>query len=124
MSKIKPALVTVQYSIAVDPPKDKKTGLKTAVGVVIDPKGIVIAPYENPKQAVSFEIVLGNGTKIPAKVMLADAKVGVAILKIEGDKPFPAADLADAERSRNRRYRHCVGPGRRFLSLYRFCRNR
>ena len=71
----------------------------TAIGVLVDPKGIVLAPYEKLQQGAAFQIVLDRGAKLPAKVIFADPKVGLAILKIEGNKPFAYAEFADSDRA-------------------------
>lgn len=80
LKKLSPSLVTVHCATTVGTTKDNKT----VVGVIVDPKGIVIAPVENLRGKVlgllSKPEPQGHGFAIPSNRLnemmskLADAK--------------------------------------------------
>ena len=69
-------------------------------GVVIDERGYVITSWHvihgaNPNQ---IEVVLNNGTKLPAKVIGFDRATDLAVLKIESEgERFPAVEFGDSD---------------------------
>lgn len=97
ISKIKPALVTVQSSKSVDKPDDKKTRLMS-VGVILDPKGLVVAPLGESWLGTEVKIVLANGRNFPAKVIHADAKSGWGVFEMRDGKELPVAEFANSDR--------------------------
>lgn len=96
IGKIKPALVTVQSSKTVDKPDGKKTSLKN-VGVVLDPKGLVVAPLGESGLGTEVKIVLADGRNLPAKVIHADAKSGWGVFEIRDGKKLPVAEVANSD---------------------------
>jgi len=92
MNKTEPALVTVRY---LEP--DKETGYKIAAGVIVGARGVVIAPCSHVRRGAELEVVLHSGARLPAKVIHAERKIGLAVLKIEGDRFFPHVELADSD---------------------------
>jgi S1-C subfamily serine protease len=91
VTKIKPALVKVQSS------SDKKPQPKITAGVIVDPEGLAIAPYEEADQNAAFQIATASGGKLRAKVLRADGKLGLAILQVDGKRPLPCAVFADSD---------------------------
>ena len=96
VGKIKPALVTVQSSKTADKPDDKKTSLMN-VGVVLDQKGLVIAPLGESRLGAEVKIILADGREVPAKLIHADAKSGWGVFKIRECKALPTAEFANSE---------------------------
>ena len=92
IAKVKSALVRVQFS------EDGKSQTKPVAGVLVDPGGLVVAPYVDPEKDICPEVVVVSGAKLAAKVLAADSKVGVTVLKVEAGKPFPHLQFADSDR--------------------------
>src|SRR5690349_5296940 len=91
VTKAKAALVQVQ------PRAGEKTPSKTTVGVIVDAKGLVIAPYAGPQPEPKFEVVLSSGAKLPAKVVRVQANLGLVFLALDGAKALAHAGLADSD---------------------------
>ncbi len=67
-------------------------------GVIMDKKGIVVT--NNHVVDGANEILIsftGDKTEMKAKVIGTDAKTDLAVLKIEGNREFPAAEWADSD---------------------------
>src|SRR5271163_3896953 len=52
-------------------------------GFVIDPRGYILTNYHVIQEAQSIEVVLGDQTRYPAKVIGADQRNDVALIKID-----------------------------------------
>ena len=66
-------------------------------GVIIDPSGIALTNAHVVESATEIEVVTADGKKHKAKVLGADAKSDVAVLRIQNGSGFPAARLGDSE---------------------------
>ncbi len=69
-------------------------------GFVIDASGIVITNNHVVGEAQDIVVIFTDGRKLKAKVIGKDAKVDVAVLKVEGDKPFKTVAFGDSDKVR------------------------
>jgi S1-C subfamily serine protease len=96
VEKIKPALVFIQE------PKEKGAAAakrpKFALGIIIDPKGILVTNHSAIKGMKSSEVLLHDGRVLPVKALLSDPDLDLAIIKVEDGKPLPYAEVGDSEK--------------------------
>ena len=69
-------------------------------GFVIDAKGIVITNNHVVGDANDIMVIFTDGRKLKAKVVGKDAKVDVAVLKVESDKPLKTVKFGDSDKMR------------------------
>jgi serine protease Do len=69
-------------------------------GFVIDPSGIVITNNHVVGEANEIVVIFTDGRKLKAKVIGKDAKVDVAVLKVESDKPLKTVKFGDSDKVR------------------------
>ncbi|KQT83601.1 serine protease [Aurantimonas sp. Leaf443] len=67
-------------------------------GVIVDPSGLVVTNNHVVEDADTVKIAFGDGREMETEILLKDAKVDLAVLRIKGDGPFPALQLADSDR--------------------------
>ncbi|MBE7185112.1 MAG: DegQ family serine endoprotease [Methylobacterium mesophilicum] len=66
-------------------------------GVLVDPAGWIVTNYHVIKDADEIKVATSDGREFASKLMLQDESLDLAVLKIEGDQPFPAIKLGDSE---------------------------
>jgi serine protease Do len=66
-------------------------------GVIVDPKGYIITNTHVVEGATKIKVNLAGGDSFTAKVIAADQLSDIAVIKIDGDKQFPAAAIGDAK---------------------------
>ncbi|HIE66316.1 MAG: trypsin-like peptidase domain-containing protein [Nitrospira sp.] len=72
-------------------------------GFIIDPTGLILTNYHvvapKPWNRVvgGMSVRLSDGREFPARVIGTDERLNVALLRIEGEVPFPSAILGDSE---------------------------
>ncbi len=66
-------------------------------GVVIDASGIALTNAHVIEGASEIEVVTADGKKHKAKVLGADAKSDLAVLRVLGNATYPAARLGDSD---------------------------
>ena len=76
-------------------PRQKRKSLGS--GVLIDPRGYLLTNAHVIDGAEQIEIRLCDERSYRAEVIGADDSTDVAVLKIEGDEPFPTARLGDSQ---------------------------
>src|ERR1700733_4706792 len=64
-------------------------------GFVIDPSGVVITNNHVVGDANDIVVIFTDGRKLKATVIGKDAKVDVAVLKVESDKPLKTVKVGD-----------------------------
>ena len=69
-------------------------------GFIIDPSGIIVTNNHVAGKATSITVTLADGRKFPAKLLGADEKTDLAVLKVESDKPLPFVSFGDATKIR------------------------
>jgi serine protease Do len=90
--KVRPGVVHVR---AV--PEAEHLTTSRGSGFIINPQGYVITAYHVVDGAKEIEVRLGDGQRLPAEIVAADVRVDFAILKIDGDQPFPYLSLGDSD---------------------------
>lgn len=69
-------------------------------GVIVDPKGYIVTNRHVVEKADRIRVKLQNdppGLLRDAKVVGSDQETDLAVIKIEGDKPFPTAKLGNSD---------------------------
>ena len=67
-------------------------------GVIVDPSGIVLTNAHVVERASEIEAVTADGKKHKAKVVGVDRRTDLAVLKLQGGGPYPAATLGDSDK--------------------------
>jgi Do/DeqQ family serine protease len=66
-------------------------------GVLVDPSGIVVTNYHVIRDADEVKVATADGREFASKVLLKDASLDLAVLKIDSDKPFPVIPIGDSD---------------------------
>ncbi len=69
-------------------------------GFVVDPAGYVVTNNHVIAEADEISVIFGDDTTYKAKLVGRDQKTDLAVLKIDGDKPFPAVTFGDSDHIR------------------------
>ncbi|ENN85157.1 serine protease Do [Rhizobium freirei PRF 81] len=67
-------------------------------GFIISPDGIIVTNNHVIQNAVDIKVTLDDGTELPAKLLGADAKSDLAVLKIKAPKPLATIAWGDSDR--------------------------
>jgi len=66
-------------------------------GFVVDPEGYVVTNYHVIAEAEEISVVFNDDTSYGAELIGHDSKTDLALLKIDGEGPFPAVTFADSD---------------------------
>ena len=66
-------------------------------GIIVDPKGYIITNNHVVQAASKIRVTLKDGKEYKARVIAGDNLSDIAVIKIDGDKDFPAAKVGDAK---------------------------
>ena len=81
------------------PPKKFKQELKAlGTGMLIDAKGNILTNNHVVAGATEISVLLADGTSYPAKLVGADPKTDLAVIRIDADKKLPAVTFGDSDR--------------------------
>src|SRR3954462_8796862 len=80
------------------PMKRKATALGS--GFVIDPTGYIVTNNHVIESATDIQVTTTDGVDHPAKLIGADPKTDLALLKIETTKPMPYVQFGDSDKTR------------------------
>jgi serine protease Do len=69
-------------------------------GVLIDASGTALTNAHVVERATEIEVVTLDGGKHKAKIVGVDKRTDLAVLKLDGNKPFPYLKLADSDEVR------------------------
>jgi len=81
-----------------EPKEFKKKGLGS--GFVISRDGYIVTNNHVIQKANDITVILYDKKQHPAKIIGADPKTDIALIKIESDEPLPAVPLGDSDRLR------------------------
>jgi Do/DeqQ family serine protease len=66
-------------------------------GVLVDPSGIVVTNFHVIRDADEVKVALSDGREFESRVLLKDESLDLAVLKIEGNDPFPVVPIGDSD---------------------------
>src|SRR5277367_1914720 len=69
-------------------------------GFIIDPSGLVVTNNHVIADADEINVILNDGTKIPAELVGKDSKSDLALLRVHYDKPLKAVKFGDSDKLR------------------------
>jgi serine protease Do len=69
-------------------------------GFIIDPTGIVVTNNHVIADADEINVILNDGTKLPAELIGRDTKSDLALLRVHTDKPLKAVKFGDSDKLR------------------------
>ena len=69
-------------------------------GFVIDPSGYIVTNNHVIEGATKIEVNFSNGSKLTAKLIGADTKTDIALLKVEPKRPLKAVSFGDSRKMR------------------------
>ncbi|HOO76878.1 MAG TPA: trypsin-like peptidase domain-containing protein [bacterium] len=72
----------------------------TGTGFFIDPAGEILTTEDVIRGARDVEVVTGEGTVLPARVVGGDRDFNIALLAVDGPGPYPCLELGDSDRLR------------------------
>jgi serine protease Do len=78
-------------------------------GVIVDRSGVILTNNHLIENAGEIEVRLSDKRKFKARVAGRDPKTDLAVLRIEGDGDFPAAELGDSSQLRIGQWAIAVG---------------
>ena len=67
-------------------------------GVIIDPGGVALTNAHVVERATEIEVVTAEGKKHKAKIVGVDKRTDLAVLRLQGGGPYPAAVLGDSDK--------------------------
>ncbi len=66
-------------------------------GVIVDPSGLVVTNYHVIDKMTEVKVALSDKREIEADIVLRDRRTDLAVLKLEGNGPFPVMELGDSD---------------------------
>ena len=66
-------------------------------GVIVDPSGLVVTNDHVISGATEIRVALADGRQYEAETLLRDERADLAVLKIDGDDPFPVLPFGDSD---------------------------
>lgn len=81
-------------------PVPPRRSVSLGSGFIIDPEGYVVTNNHVIADADEISVIMYDEKEFPAKVVGRDPKTDLALLKIDGDKPFPFVEWADSDQVR------------------------
>jgi serine protease Do len=83
-----------------NPPTLPRRTSSLGSGFVFDPEGYVVTNRHVISEADEIQVTFGDDTTFEATLVGHDPKTDLAVLKIEGDGPFPAVRFGDSDHIR------------------------
>jgi serine protease Do len=83
-----------------EPPPQRRRGSSLGSGFVIDPTGYIVTNHHVIAEADEVEVVLSDGTTLEATIVGSDQDTDLALLKVEVQRPLPAAAWGDSDATR------------------------
>jgi S1-C subfamily serine protease len=95
VQKVERALVGLNVRAPEDKPSSARLGSRRfATGIVFDPRGYAVTVSYAVLDASRIEAVTRTGRPVPARVVGLDLDLGLGVVRLEGDGPWPTALLA------------------------------
>jgi S1-C subfamily serine protease len=95
LKKIRPAVVIVEERRQDADGEEVRP--RSWLGILLDPKGVVVMPRRLSSDAARIEVVLSDGRRFIPKAVVSDPEAELTVLRLEDDKPLPAAAFGDSD---------------------------
>lgn len=66
-------------------------------GVIVDESGLVVTNFHVIRGADEVKVAMSDGREFASTILLKDESLDLAVLKIEGDQPFPTVGIGDSD---------------------------
>lgn len=94
VQRVEPAVLGLHVRAAEDRPSSARLGgRRFGSAVVFDPRGYAVTVSYVVLDAVRIEARLRDGRTVPAQLAGLDLDTGLAVVRLEGPGPWPAAEL-------------------------------
>jgi S1-C subfamily serine protease len=94
VQRVEPAVVGLHVWAAADRPSSVRLGPRRfGSAIVFDPRGYAVTVSYVVLDALSLEARLRDGRTVPARLAGLDLDTGLAVVRLEGAGPWPAAEL-------------------------------
>ena len=102
--RVEPAVVGIRVEVEAGRPSAATLGTERAgSGVIFDgDQGYVLTVSYLLLDAARIQVSLRDGRTVPARLIGLDLEAGVAVARLEGAGPWPAATLGDSARGEPR----------------------
>jgi serine protease Do len=98
VQRVEPALVGLHVHAAADRPSSARLGAQRfGTAVVFDPRGYAVTVSYVVLDSVTIEAQLRDGRRVPARLVGLDLDAGLAVVRLEGAGPWPAAELKPSD---------------------------
>jgi S1-C subfamily serine protease len=95
--RVEPAVVGLRVKARVDAPSSQRLGARRAGSAVIfDARGYAVTVTYLVVDAETIETQLRDGRLVLARLVGMDLESGLAVVRLEGDGPWPVATLGDS----------------------------
>jgi S1-C subfamily serine protease len=95
--KIEPSVVGIRAKARADAPSSQRLGARRAgSGVIFDARGYAVTVTYLVVDAERIDAQLRDGRTVPARLAGVDSETGLAVVRLEGPGPWPAASLGDS----------------------------
>jgi len=81
-----------------DAPEREMQQRSLGSGVIVDASGVALTNAHVVERATDIEVVTADGKKHKAKLVGVDRRTDLAVLRLQGGGPYPAASLGDSDR--------------------------
>jgi len=81
-----------------DAPERQQQQRSLGSGVIVDSSGICLTNAHVVERATEIEVVTAEGKKHKAKIVGLDKRTDLAVLRLQGGGPYPAAVLGDSDK--------------------------
>src|SRR5262249_19856065 len=78
-------------------------------GVIIDPSGFILTSNHVIDGASRIDVKLSDNRKFTAKIIGQDLETDLALVKVESEKPLPAALMGDSDKLRPGQWVMAIG---------------
>jgi serine protease Do len=97
LEKIAPTLALISEAPTATPQKSAAAA-KSYTGVVINPNGTVLAPWNCVRQLENIQVSFSDGQKLAAIRIIATPAADTALIVVRPSKPVLAAKFADSDK--------------------------
>lgn len=99
-SAVRPAIVQIRVIGRRQTQSDAKPQQDVAsrgLGFIIHPHGYILTAHHVVDRSKSVEVRTANGQRLEARIVVSDAQIDLALLKVDSDQDFSSLPLGDSD---------------------------